>query len=744
GRVFAGAGLKAACIGGGDRGAAADVAIRGGTVTFSNCVWYMAIGYGTDESGGPQGGSATITGGSVNCTDESSVRPAAFNAKGDKVWPVLFEGFPPGCPVSPLDIGDANSGEIDYGTTDLFVSDAGEFVLWLPNGSYSFKAYGLSYTAVVDGSATNAVPADPGVIPVGVMVDGIDVGTLAGDGWTYDPDSAELLLSGDGLVLSGWNDKGRANVVVGTNISLTVSNLTLAATNHAPAISVPAGCTLSLALAGQNTLCGSPYQAAIEVPDGAFLEIRGDGSLSAAGGDSSAGIGGSSSIQCGEIVISGNVTVTATGDSGGAGIGGGNGRSGNSCRIEGGTVEATGGYSGAGIGGGGQADGFANLEISGGTVTARGGKSGAGIGGGFNGGGGSFLLLDGSVTAVGGQYGAGIGGGEDGMGGSIGISGGTVTATGGESSAGIGGGSRGHGGAIAIDGGNVTATGGKFAAGIGGGDSDGDGGMDITSGGNIAIRGGIVTATGGENAAGIGSGNWGMCGVIGIFGGSVHPKAGDGRVDIGGNFFDPGGTNGVTLAGGTVFSTADMVYPTPTNTLGAAVYPVAVTNLTPGAPVALGGLPDYYGTKDIYADTEGKVVLWLPEGVDPSGNAQVFFANGYEYAVPFAGGVNATPGKAPAATQGGALSLERLEIVDFSLDADTGILTLRVAAEPATWTHGFADTLSLARTDTLSPSSAFSHLPSPSPSLSPDGTVCFSLPLDPTPPTAFFSIFAPK
>ena len=716
GKVLARGGDSAACIGGGKEGASADVAISGGTIAFSlGSSSVYAIGCGNcDGYFWPTSGSTLVTGGSVNLTNSLLVRCAAVNAAGAAVWPVAINGFHANEPIASLSLVDGNSAAIDYGTKDLFASETGQVVLWLPDGSYSLAVNGIPFTASVDGAPATAV-VDPNFIATGVFVDGLDAGARQGDGWTYDPDSSELVLSGDGHVLSGKNVEGRVHVTVEGGISATASNLLLAASANAAAISISsAGGTATLVLAGQNTLYGGANHAAINVPADSSFTITGDGELSATGGTNGAGIGGGNEDSCGTVTISGG-TVTAAGGEDGAGIGGGYRGSGGCVYIEGGTVKATGGMRGAGIGGGGQGDGGAMLSISNGTVTAKGGDYGAGIGGGIRGEGGCIL-----------------------------VSGGTVTANGGLSGAGIGGGSHGSGGEIVLAGGTVTATGGSSGAGIGGGDSSPDSsGSEIIDGGFISIRGGMVTASGGTYAAGIGGGKQGPSGQIAIEAGTIHPTAGDNAYAVGNGADSPWTGPSRTFTGGAIFTTADMVFPSPANAAGDSVVPVVVTNLAPGAAVAFSGLPPYYGTADIYADDEGTVVLWLPVGdwdIEPAETTHVFFANGYEYSVSFVGGVNAGPGSVSTAAQGGALPLEGLEISGFSVDG--GILTLHVVADPDTWTHGFADTLSLNQAETLSFS--FAPVPPATPVLSPDGTVSFTLPLDSSIPAAFFCITAPR
>ena len=183
------------------------------------------------------------------------------------------------------------------------------------------------------------------------------------------------------------------------------------------------------------------------------------GFLTANGGNSYAGIGGSISTSSGTITINGGI-VNATGGNYGAGIGGGDSGAGEGITINGGTVTARGGNGGAGIGGGDSGAGE-DITINGGTITATGGgevRASAGIGGGYDGAGENITINGGNVNATGGNGGAGIGGGYWGDGRNITISGGTVTATGRSYGAGIGGGGSGSENNITITNGSVKAS----------------------------------------------------------------------------------------------------------------------------------------------------------------------------------------------------------------------------------------------------------------------------------------------
>ena len=181
-------------------------------------------------------------------------------------------------------------------------------------------------------------------------------------------------------------------LVSGVDATITISNLDIqipidnnaeTATNWIPAIRLGNGANLNLILEGENTLKGGDMCAAIEVPEGCTLTIRGEGSLKATGGVG-AGIGASSMRKgsLGTIEINGG-KIEAYGSGMAAGIGGGLEGGIGTIVINGGTVYAKGGhgsypkdiknvYGGAGIGGGayGCVD---RIEINGGNVTACGG-----------------------------------------------------------------------------------------------------------------------------------------------------------------------------------------------------------------------------------------------------------------------------------------------------------------------------------------------------------------------------------
>ncbi|MBQ3807268.1 MAG: InlB B-repeat-containing protein, partial [Kiritimatiellae bacterium] len=209
---------------------------------------------------------------------------------------------------------------------------------------------------------------------------------------------------------------GEVNLVLMDDRSLTVTK---------PANHKSGNCMSGIVLLPGNTL-------------NIYGQTKGNGTLTATGFNSSAGIGGydySPNKACGTLKIYGG-TVVANGGSGAAGIGGSASAdgAGGTVEIYGGTVTATGSNGGAGIGSGGNSlnSGVAanggTVKIYGGTVTATGSAfsysgprvgAGAGIGGGGGAGkggnGGTVEIYNGVVTAIGGSNddatAAGIGGG---------------------------------------------------------------------------------------------------------------------------------------------------------------------------------------------------------------------------------------------------------------------------------------------------------------------------------------------
>ena len=143
----------------------------------------------------------------------------------------------------------------------------------------------------------------------------IDLSKIVVDGFT----------AADGMTLKNALPPTCA-LTVADNATVTLDGATVDAPSGRPGISCAGNATL--VLAGSNRATGTD-DAGIRVPSGKTLAISGTGSLEAAGGANSAGIGSKAGVACGGIVLSGG-TVTAT-KGGGADCSIGPGRSGDAC-----------------------------------------------------------------------------------------------------------------------------------------------------------------------------------------------------------------------------------------------------------------------------------------------------------------------------------------------------------------------------------------------------------------------------
>ncbi len=433
--------------------------------------------------------------------------------------------------------------------------------------------------------------------PVGVTVNDVmlDTNVPGGDGWTFVGSNLTLTNAGP-FTISGTNTAGAVCVVVpqGVTNAVTLSELELRTDAGEQCVfALEAGASVALFLAGDNILQSGYNRPGLEVPAGALLTIThapddSEGALFAYGGARGAGIGSRGLSVAGEVIING------------------------------GGVAVMGGQYGAGIGGGwGGTAG--SLTVNGGEVVARGNEGAAGIGGGYKRSGGTVTIAGGAVTAWSDYFGAGIGGGQEAAGCTVNISGGTVTAAGGFGNAQVGGG-----------------------AGIGGG--------TFGAGGTVNISGGTVKAFARDYAAGIGGGYYSTGGTVNISGGTVIAAGDTGGKDIGPG---AGGTDGGanTFTGGSIRLASDTIAPAPFNDNTERVWCVTVPNLTSNAAVTVASLGTY-GVNDLYADENGKLYLWLPDG------DYAFTANsaGYTAAVNGAPSTAVRSPEAPVfATDGSAL-----------------------------------------------------------------------------------------
>ncbi len=464
-------------------------------------------------------------------------------------------------------------------------------------------------------------------------------GTSGTDGELVIKTGTELTISTGGV-----NTTDRIVINTGVDANITLSNVVMkdfatSGYRGTPGIAIAdnSNGNVKIYLAGFND---------IRCRNAPAIQKNGtQGSLTIADAENVTGVGG---LQVYTTGVNNYVGCAA--------IGGSGGNSSGNIIIESGIVNAVSTSAGAAIGGGSNGDGT-DIKIKGGTVNAyvlNASSSvfyqGAGIGGGYNGDGNNIMIEDGIVNAkVFGagvtatlEYnnavkwsantqscrgGAGIGGGYStsstgGNADNIQINGGTITALGGSgeyNSAGIGAGGCGNVNDIVIRGGNVTTTGGgNYGTGIGTGHSSSD---KIWS--DVLIEGGTIVATGGAAAPAIGTGYNSNINVV-ITGGSIQATPGSNASLA--TYSDAIGLGGMCKYNGSVKCNVVSNESEINESSGARTIDVysdkvscpANTNMSGKLAFTKNGAKYDYGTKDMVSDAEGKVYLWLPEGVEVS------------------------------------------------------------------------------------------------------------------------------
>ena len=205
------------------------------------------------------------------------------------------------------------------------------------------------------------------IIDLSTMLDNSETPASSGDGWEFTADTdgnTFLRIYADGKFnLTGTAPSGMYIDVEGTATDakvflngVTIDNSATGDENTAglPAFYIEDGANVNMYLSGNNTLTGGYGYAGIAVDTGADLTItsqNGDfstsGTLTATGGKSSAGIGGSGvlgSSNTGTITINGG-TIIANGGNATAGIGSGYAiyEASGTININGGNITAIGG-----------------------------------------------------------------------------------------------------------------------------------------------------------------------------------------------------------------------------------------------------------------------------------------------------------------------------------------------------------------------------------------------------------------
>ena len=328
----------------------------------------------------------------------TALRTVTFdmNGHGDAIEAVsLLSGYKVSEPTAPTaDDWDFGGWFTDAGCTpgnkydfdNAVTSDLTLHALWTQGTVYQFtlpdKMVIVSRTNTLVGNGYPAgtvikFKAAPDYVVDGDVSDGTNTLSADGDGiYTVTITDADIMitatlkktvepnktLSGsesytanDGAVLTGSTS---GTVTIANNAKITLSDVTITG-------GIVCSGTAEITLVGTNSVTGATNMAGIQVGgSGTTLTIKGNGSLTANGGNQSAGIG-----------LSRAWDVDATG---------------GDIVIEGGTITANGsvnGQWGAGIGTGviygGKTARLGDITIKGGTVTANEGTNANGIGTGY-------------------------------------------------------------------------------------------------------------------------------------------------------------------------------------------------------------------------------------------------------------------------------------------------------------------------------------------------------------------------
>ena len=150
----------------------------------------------------------------------SSTIPSVSNGS-DYVDPVILGGYVPNAPVEIEGPTDYYEGA-PYGTSNIFADGSGRVYLWLPVGIFNIKINGIRYIMDVDFFGYYTLEK----APIGVEVDGTDVKELSGTGWTYDFDTRAATLSGTHAV-SGTNTCGEVKICASGAATISPSRLVI-------------------------------------------------------------------------------------------------------------------------------------------------------------------------------------------------------------------------------------------------------------------------------------------------------------------------------------------------------------------------------------------------------------------------------------------------------------------------------------------------------------------------------------
>ncbi|MBR4604347.1 MAG: hypothetical protein IKO43_05855, partial [Kiritimatiellae bacterium] len=310
-----------------------------------------------------------------------------------RLWCVRISNLNSNGNTQPREFHIQRTASDDY---DIIRPDGnGNVWLWMPNGGYEWAERAgadVSTDNMWIAYVENVHMTADFFTPLRILIDGEDSAHLTGHGWyckryasKNGATKATLVITNAGPhVVTGY---GNAQILAECSTTLVVSNLLLnvASWEGKSAIEIGDGATLDLTIEGTNTFSAASSCAGIAVGYGESLKVSGNGVLFVNGGTGGAGIGGSpgtGDARNGAITIEGG-RITAHGGAYGAGIGSADATTqSGEISVSGGYLVLRGGKNASAIGGGFSA--YANVEISGGSVFPTPGAKASAIGCGNN------------------------------------------------------------------------------------------------------------------------------------------------------------------------------------------------------------------------------------------------------------------------------------------------------------------------------------------------------------------------
>ena len=228
------------------------------------CIWgerTNVVRTVTIQSAGIDGGSASFEISALSNTVQSAMGGGAPDSReidGKTCWRVEVRALPAKTRMSVDGIGPPYI----QGTV---VSDyTGKLYIYLPDGEYDFKVGGYSYHASVAGAVTVAT------CKVGICVNGVDIGTESGTGWTYSGTEETLRLERGkfSYTLSGTNLERRVSTcVAAADVTVSFDRLSLNAADDGPFYLEDESATLEFA---GGTLSTGDISTGVTVSGGTF------------------------------------------------------------------------------------------------------------------------------------------------------------------------------------------------------------------------------------------------------------------------------------------------------------------------------------------------------------------------------------------------------------------------------------------------------------------------------------------